>query len=490
MKGYLRKTFEYTAGNTFNKILLLLLLPLFTRLMTPQEYAVYTNVMIFMSFTGLIYLLGLQQALFSHFYQYKTNAHQFTIISTILTTVFVVGILFSWLIYIFRSDLALLITTNSINQNIFAYVSLILFFDTLYTIILRILNTMEKSLNFALLSIFRNLSLLTLILLGTFAGKFSLETIFLYMLISSGLSVILARIMMLNIMQGLKEGISETKVHFSLARLYDLLKFGLPMIPGTIALLILRVSDRYMLTYLSKFGLHDVGIYAAGYRIGMIISFLTSIVSLVYLPYAMKIADDPRAGNSYRKMFKAYAVFGGILGSLIVIFGWELSIILLDTAYYEAVRIVVFSVVSNYLLGLFHIVNVAFYVRKKAGTIALVVGLGAVANIILNFLLIPYLGVYGAGLASMISYLLIFVLNYNFAENLFPLNYDFHYVFYGISVMLILAVPNYFFNVLPVYTVVKLVLLLAIIGYTYSKFLHKQFINGTLSKFIAEKFRI
>jgi O-antigen/teichoic acid export membrane protein len=490
MKGYLRKTFEYTAGNTFNKILLLLLLPLFTRMMTPQEYAIYTNITIFMSFVGLIYMLGLQQALFSHFYQFKTKDHQFTIISTIIITVFTAGIVFSGIVFNFRYELSQLTTTNQDYQSIFIYVSLILLGDTLYSIILRILNAMEKSLNFAVLSIFRNLFLLILILLATITGKFSIQTVFLCILFSTIISVTIAGFNIAKIMIYLKREIKDKLIFFSVPMLLDLLKFGLPMIPGTIALLILRVSDRYMLTYLSSNGLHDVGIYAVGYRIGMIITFLTTIVSLVYLPYAVKIADDPMAGNSYRKMFKAFAVFGAILGSLIILFTWELAIFLLDTSYYKAVQIVVFSVISNYLLGLFYIINVAFYIRKKAAQIAFVVGLGALINIALNYILIPRLGVYGAGLTSMLSYLFIFMLNYRFAEEQYPLNYDYKYVTIGLLVMIILAIPNYFFRFIPVVTIIKLLVLLSVMGYTYSKYLHKQVMNGSIVQFITEKFKI
>jgi O-antigen/teichoic acid export membrane protein len=490
MNGYIRKTFEYAAGNIFDKILLLLLLPLFTRFMVPEEYAVYANVTIFISFLSLLYLLGLQQALFSHFYQYDDKRYQFTVISSILFTIIISGILFSFLIYYFRIELAQLITRDRTNQDIFIYVSIILFCDVLYAIVLRIINTMERSFNYALLSVVRNLTLLILIFIASLAGKFSLKTVFIYMSVSSLLSVIIALINVLKIMAGLRQYSRSMPAIFSFPIMIDLLNFGLPMIPGTIALMVLRVSDRYMLTYLSANGLYDVGIYAIGYRIGMILTFLNSIISLVYFPYAMKIAKDPRSASSYRRMFRAYAVWGGLVGFLVILFAWELSLLLLDAAYYEAVKIVAFGVISSFLFGLFNIINISFYIRKKAGNIALAVGSGSVINIILNFLLIPRIGIYGAGIASVISYFFIFLFNYNMAENLYPLNFELKPVFLALSGMILISLVNFFFFIIPEFTILKIALLIAAAGYLYFKYLHKHVLNQDISDYIAEKFRI
>ncbi len=490
MSGYFRKTMEYAAGNTFNKILLILLLPLFTRLMVPEEYAVYTNITIFISLFSLIYMLGLQQSLFSHFYQYDDKRYQFTVISTILIVITVCGIFLSYGVIYYRSSLADLITTRSGFDNIFIYVGIILFCDSLYTIILRVINTMERSMNYALLSIVRNLSLLILISLGTLVGKFSLQTVFLYMTISSVISLLIAFWNVYDILLELRQYSKSTSAIFSFPILIDLLKFGLPMIPGTIAFMILRVSDRYMLTYLSVNGLHDVGIYAIGYRIGMILTFLNTLISLVYFPYAMKIVNKPRSVESFRRMFKAYSIWGGVLGFLIILFTWEIALLLLDSSYYEAVKIVVFGVISSYLYGLFNLVNIAFYIRKRAGNIALAVILGAVLNIILNFVLIPEFGMYGAGVASVIAYLFIFMMNFRISENLFPLNYDFKYVVFGLLAMVAVSAVNIFFGIIPVFTILKIVFSLGGCAWFYFMIIRKGMKNKSFSNFVAEKFRI
>ena len=120
-------------------------------------------------------------------------------------------------------------------------------------------------------------------------------------MISSVISAVLAFINMMVILKNFADGSFQPRI-FSFRILKPVLKFGLIITPGTMAMLILRVIDRYMLTYLSKEGLHDVGIYATGYRIGMLMQILVTIVSLVFFPYAMRIADRPEAKKLYRRM--------------------------------------------------------------------------------------------------------------------------------------------------------------------------------------------
>ena len=444
MKKYFRKTIEYTAGNLFNKLLHLFLLPIFTRLMVPEEYAVYANLLIFLSFASLIYFLGLQQAIFSFFYQKKTNEYKFTIISSIYIMLIICGIILSFLIIIFRHQLSMLIVRTALYQQLFIWISLILFFDVIYGMTLSFLNIMERSANYALLSNVKNTLFLIMVIVATILKKLDINSIFVFLAISSFSSVIVSLLNMRKVVQKLSS-VRFKKLFFSIPLIRDLLKFGIIMIPGTVAMITLRMFDRYMLTYLSPNSLYDVGIYAIGYRVGMIMQFLISMVSMVYFPYAMRISDHSEATASYKKVFNYYLLFGGILGFLIILFAAEIFYIFIDNAYYPAIKIVFFGVISNFLLGVFNIINISFYVKKKAGKIAVAVGIGALINIFLNYLLIPEFGIYGAGGASIFAYLFIVVYNYIAAEKVYPVGYKFRFVILTLVVLLIFSSFNFIF---------------------------------------------
>ncbi len=462
MKKYFKKTLEYTAGNLFNKLLHLFLLPIFTRLMLPEEFAVYANLMIFISFAGLVYFLGMQQAVFSYFYQKKNSEYKFTIISTIYITLLISGIVLSLLIIVFKSRLSLLIVRTEVYHQIFILISLILFFDAIYGMTLSFLNIMERSANYALLSIVKNTLFLVLIIIGSILEKLNINSIFLFLTISSFCSTIAA---LFEIRKVLLELVSAKikKIYYSFQLVKDLLKFGIIMIPGTIAMITLRMFDRYMLTYLSPNSLHDVGIYAIGYRVGMIMQFLVSMVSMVYFPYAMRISDKPEAKRSYKQVFNYYLFFGGILGVLVILFAAEIFNVFIDEAYYSAIKIVFFGVISTFLLGVFNIINISFYVKKRAAKIAVAVGIGALLNILFNYFLIPKFGIYGAGAASIFAYLFIVIFNFFAAEKVYPVGYNFGLVILTLIVLFLFSSWNFVLTVNLVVSLIKIILVIVLL---------------------------
>ncbi len=463
MNKYTIKALEYAAGNFFNKLMLFILLPIFTHFMIPEEFAVYTNLMIFFSLAGLIVLLGMQQSLFSHFYQLKTKQYQFSLISSVYILLIIAGLIFSCLILIFRQPLAQLTLRDVQYSYLFIHLSLIIFFNTIFTISTGFLNIMERSRSFAIISSLQNLIVLLLIVLFAVNKQFSLDLYFNFLLIGTFLAALVSWFWVYRIVNsyGLASG---EKKYFSTGTIRSMLKFGLVMIPGTIAMLILQASDRYMLTYLSVKTLHDVGIYSAGYRIGMIMHFLITMTSLVYIPYAMKIADQPSAKRINRTMYNYFILFGVLLGSVIILFSQELFHVLIDKLYFESNKVVFAGVISAFLYGIFNIINIHFYSHKRAKNISLAVVSGAVLNIILNFILIPKMGIYGAAVASIMAYFCILCLNFFVSRKLFKTNYNPVYFIFGLILLSALALLNFIISLSWQNFLIKFSALLVVLG--------------------------
>ncbi len=484
MSKYLKKIFEYSGNTLFNKLLLLLLLPLFTRWLVPEEYAIYTNLLVFTSFVGLIYMLGQQQAVFSYFYNKKSKEYHFTYISSIFITIISIGILLSILIIIFRYDLSIVLLRSSKYAHLFIPVSIVLFCDVLLGLTLSILNIMEMSSSYLKIGIIKNILFFLLILSCIIFGGFSIEKIFSFLAISSFTSAVFGLIAIKKVLKTLSDT-DTPRYYYSFKLVRKLLGFGVIMIPGTLALISLRLSDRLMLTYFSPNSLYDVGIYSVGYKIGMIITIVNSLVSLVFFPYAMK-KDSTDAKKVYKKLFNYYVLFGGFVGLIVVILAPEIFRIFIDSSYSEAIKLVIFGVVSNFLLGIYSIINLGLYMKHKAMNISVAVAIGAISNLILNYLLIPTLGVYGAGYASIIAYSVIVVINYYFSRKVFPVNYKIEYV---MLVTLLLIAMSFLVCYLPVtliVSVVKVVIILIIL-YIIFKYIMKSNDKIFIRKLFVQK---
>lgn len=407
MSDFVRKIVNYVSGATFNRILLVLLLPLFTRKMLPDQFALYGNISIFISFFTLIYFLGLPQALYPFYHKESTSHTRRTLVTTTYFTLLIVGLIFSIVIFLSKNWISNLILKDTQFADLFLYIVLILFFDVFYGVTLTLLNIMEQSFYYAVLGAVKNFVFVLLIGTGYLIDKFTIQDIVHYMMLSSLIAAVIAIIYLNFKVLPLFEKTDNRM--FSLPLLKEILKFSLPMIPGTIAFLALRISDRYMLTWLSPNGLYDVGIYTVGYRVGMTMSFATSLLSIIYYPYAMRISNEEFASRNYLKVHKYYLIIGGIFAFILMLFLKELFWIFIGPSYIESLKIVVFGVTSVFLLGAFHIVNIPFYNARKSTHIALVAIFGAIINIGLNYLFIPKFGIWAAGVSSVFSYFLIYM---------------------------------------------------------------------------------
>ncbi len=112
MNKYLTKAVHYFAGNLFNKVLLIAFLPIFTHFLLPEEYAVYTNFLIFIAFANLIYLMGMQQALFSYFHVEFSNDYKYSLISSVYVIILVLGLMLSIIILLNGNSISQLITRD------------------------------------------------------------------------------------------------------------------------------------------------------------------------------------------------------------------------------------------------------------------------------------------------------------------------------------------------------------------------------------------
>ena len=366
ISNYLSKTLKYGLGKFTNQFLLFLLIPILTKYLIPEEYAVYSLLLIFISFASIIYFAGIHESLFSYFYDKKNNNYQFTLITTIYITLIFIGIIFSLLIIIFRYQISNLIFKTDLYANLFLAMSIIIFFDVIYGITLSLLNVMEKSSQYVYLSLSKNILLIILIIIGMINRSINIEFVIISMLTSSFVAVIYSGYFLRRTLRNLASEISH-KILFSFNKLKKILNFGLPMIPCSLSLIILLLSDRYMLNFLLKENtLYNIGIYAVGYKIGMAISFFTSIFFLIYYPYAMKVSDKSDSKNIYRNFYKYFILFGTFFGSIVILFSFEIFSTLIDNAYLEGSRIVFFGVISHFLFGVFNTIIIVFYIKKKS----------------------------------------------------------------------------------------------------------------------------
>ena len=187
------------------------------------------------------------------------------------------------------------------------------------------------------------------------------------------------------------------------------LGFNIPLLAYYLSQMIFNQSDRIMIDRYCGKG--KAAIYGVAYTLAMILTFVLNAINNSYVPwFYKKIKEGKEEENAKVANGIAILMAGLIMG--IVIMAPEIIMVMSGKKYGEAIWIIPPVAIS--LLLLFYaqlFINVQFYYEKKKSLVYASVS-AAVANIILNAILIPTVSYIAAGYTTMISYILFAVMNY------------------------------------------------------------------------------
>lgn len=232
---------------------------------------------------------------------------------------------------------------------------------------------------------------------------------------------------------------SKYRVEMDLSMLKNMLKFSAGFIPSCMASTILTLSDRYFLRNYRSLG--ETGIYSVGYKFGMLIEPLfVSPFRQIFTPYKLQIWREKNAEEKFNAMFIKYHVLGCFVILGICIYSKAMISLLSTADSIVAYKIVPFVVISYFLYGMSIFYSLGIELKNKTYLDGLVMLAAGVVNIILNIILIPSMGMYGAALSTAISYIVMNIIYLKFSMPLYYIKYKFDVVFkvYGITFVLYL----------------------------------------------------
>lgn len=189
------------------------------------------------------------------------------------------------------------------------------------------------------------------------------------------------------------------------------LRFNLPLVPHYLASIILGQADRIMINNIC--GEDKVGIYSLGYNVSLLVNiFVTAIVN-AFAPWVFRKIKDNNTIEVKKYSNYIIVLIGGIT-ILSVLVGPEIISILGTKEYEEAKWILVPVMVSCYFTLVYSLfANIEFYYEKSVFVMIASV-LAALSNVGLNAVFIPKYGFIAAGYTTLISYVILAVIHYIF----------------------------------------------------------------------------
>ncbi len=204
---------------------------------------------------------------------------------------------------------------------------------------------------------------------------------------------------------------------FQFSILKECLLFSLPLIPTIMCAWILNLSDRIFIE--RYFSLEEVGIYSLGYKIAGLVLITSGAFNMAYSPVFFKLVNSDDQSQVKRILDKynhVYLIAITVMSFCIAFFAKEVIMLAFDSKYVSAhlfVGLISFSYLFSQAAG---ITGMYFKQSKKMKESMIIAILLAGTNIILNFLLIPVFGAYGAAYATILSFILGFVLSYLYTK--------------------------------------------------------------------------
>ncbi len=203
---------------------------------------------------------------------------------------------------------------------------------------------------------------------------------------------------------GLAAGMTykSLKGSYNLSRAKTLFRFALPLIPTTVALLILDGSDRLFLTYFHS--LEAVGIYGLGYKLGMalLIPFTVTQLGLPQMLVAWNREESLKPQG--KKFIGLYTCVIGGMALILILFAQEIVRLVAPPEFARASFVVGPVVLGSIALGSYSLLGSGVYVTGSTRPLMLATGSGVLVNICLNFWAVPRWGGVGAAWTTMVAY--------------------------------------------------------------------------------------
>lgn len=190
-----------------------------------------------------------------------------------------------------------------------------------------------------------------------------------------------------------------------------MLKYSMPLIPSTIFWWITSVSDRYMVNAIISSQAN--GIYTVSYKIPTLLTLVSTIFMQAWQFSAVTESqgDSEEHAQFFTQVWRSFQAVMFLGGSAVIAIAKVAISILTAKEYYTAWEYVPVLSLAMVFTSFVSFTGSVYVVKKKSVISFITTFVGAVTNILLNLLLIPSpLGAQGAAVATVLSYLLVFVI--------------------------------------------------------------------------------
>lgn len=366
--------------------------PITTWLINPTEYGKSSMFVVFQQLSTLILLAGFDQSLVREYNESK-NKTQLLFNSSIIP--FLNSIIVFLILLICYKSISLFLF-GEVNFHSILVLGASLIVITFYRFSSLIIRMEERALLFSMTYIAQNIINLVFVIFLTYLNKKYTSLI-----IANLLSYLISSIIVLYIIRNYW----IVKIDIDYILIKKLFTYGFPLVFASIFMWILNAMDKIALRVWSNF--NELGVYANASKLSSILLIIQQGFATFWAPIAYRWYANKVTKEKYNDITKIL-LFVFLLIFFIIIKLKFLLYYILEQSYYPAIDIFPFLLIGPILYTIGETTGLGITFKRKTIFITLVTLFGSILNVLINYLLVPKYGAFGAVIANSASFIVLF----------------------------------------------------------------------------------
>lgn len=414
LRALARDSVVYGIGGLLGKGLTLLLLPLYTRLFTPSEFGVIEMLTVVIALFDAILAFGMDSAQSYYFFreQPRGQAAQAQVVTAILQF----RLLWGTAAFIALAALARWLTTPTFDRQLgFAWVAIALLASLIGQVASQsaeIFRLLRRPWRFVTLTIAASAFAAAVTILLVLGPKLGVRSYLFGIVAGSSIAAAAG-------WYGARNFLTWKRWHSEWWR--PLIKFGAPLLPTGVIIYVLYNLDRWLITY--YLGNSALGIYAVGSKCALLVAGVVSAFRLAWWPLAMTSLDTPSGLLFIKRVCALYVTVATAGLVLLALLSPTLVKILAAPEYHAAYPVISLLAWGSVAYGFLLVGTLGIWKKERTSwNLPLMAG-AVIINTVLGFLLVPRIGIVGAGIATSASLLVASVAGLLISERLWKVGH-------------------------------------------------------------------
>ncbi len=407
LRRFVRDSAIYGLAGILVRSVSLLLVPVYTRILSPTDYGIVDLVTVFSAFVGVTVALEIAQALARFLPDSDTQEERSAYASAALWFTLAGYAAFTVVAIAFASPLAELLFDSADRRDVVLVALPLVVGSGVFYLLQSQLRFELRPTQYAISGIvFSGIGIAASVLLVAVL-RIGVAGVFLGQAIGAVAGI------------GVAGAWARRSYRWAVdfGRLREMVRFSLPLVPSSVGVMVALYVDRIAIKGLLN--LHEVGVFGIGYRVAsvvvlLMIGFQGALTPLIYSHYR-----DPETPGELARIFSFFVTVAIGVCLLLAVFAGEIVRVATAPAYWDG-AVVVPLLAPALLLSSLYVFTPGLAIAKRTGVIAAISLLGAGLNTGLNLTLVPLLGIRGAAASTLIGASTVFVFSMVASQRHYP----------------------------------------------------------------------